>query len=754
MALTHEILFGSSLAAPFFASAVSPLAGRVKEEAAAFSGVLAAVISFILVNYFWLVYGGTVLVVDWIPSAGVRFILRLDALAYLFAVLITGIGAVILLYSHYYVKKARQRYFMYLLLFMGSMLGLVLAGDLLSLFVFWELTTISSFLLIGFDKDEPKSQSAAFKALLITGLGGLSLLASFILIGVVAGTFEIDKILRSNEIIRSSVFYLPLLLLFAGGVVSKSAQFPLHIWLPDAMVAPTPISAYLHSAAMVKAGVYLLARFVPALASVDWQALLYVVGLATSLLGGVQAICSTELKRILAYSTVSQLGLLVWAFSTAVDVGQKAGLLHIFSHALAKASLFLVVGAVSHATGVNDIRNLGGLGRKMPITATAAAISAFSLAGIPPTLGFQSKELLFETSLKNPTPATPLLLVVGSGLTFAYIIYFFAKIFMLGGFSSSVKEPVYLALPALLLALANVVMVLLPSFPLGLVYTAVYGSVSSVEFKLSAEGVSMSLASAALGLLIIRSYGRASLYVEALSSRLQPYSVDRYYGLLVGSVNKVAARFGLMVQNGSIRRYSFALLAFGVASFTPSFMLANPRLPMPASMFDMLFVGVLVGMVVMAGLAAFFKNMLYAVLSLSGNGFLLALTFMLMKAPDLAMTQIVVELVFIFFFLIVLYKIPARAIKKHKPPSSFDLLLAVAAALGSASLLNAALSNNYYPSDAYFFLDPEKVKQTGGTNIVNIILVDFRAFDTWGEITVLVLAALASYTLLRRWKHD
>lgn len=752
--LLTDFLLSISLAAPFVASAVSAMSAKGSGRAGGVAGFLAAVLSFVVVSFLWVFHGETSVVYGWVPSAGLNFVIRLDALAYLFAVLITGIGAVIMYYSIHYIEQGRSRYFAYLSLFMGSMLGLVLAGDLISLFVFWELTTVSSFLLIGFDKTEAKAQSSAFKALLITGLGGLSLLGSLILMAVAAGSYDIADILMSNEVIRASGFYGPLLMLFAVGVATKSAQFPLHIWLPDAMVAPTPISAYLHSAAMVKAGVYLLARFLPALASTDWQTIFYVFGMITTLIGSILAIRSTELKRILAYSTISQLGLLVWAFSTAVDYGQKAGLLHIISHALSKASLFLVVGAVTHATHVNDIRNLGGLWRKMPITASAAAISAISLAGLPPTLGFQSKELLFEASFKNQPPFTPFLLVVGGGLTFAYILYFFGKIFLVGKPSDDVKEPVYLAVPALFLGLMNLVAVVTPSASLGLVYSAVYGPGSFTEFKISAEGLLMSGFTAAVGLLLIRGYGKASSTAEGLVALLQPYSVDRYYGWFVGSLNRVAARVGLFVQNGSIRRYSFAFLVFAVAAFTPSFVFTNLKIPNLVTMNDWLLAGVLLGMTVMAGLATFFNNLLYAVLSLSGMGFLLALTFMLLKAPDLAMTQIVVELIFIVFFLIVVYKIPARAVKKPRPMKPIDILLAAAAAVGVTAQINASLSNTYYPSDAYFFLDPEKVKQTGGTNIVNVILVDFRAFDTWGEITVLVLAALATYTLLRRWKHD
>lgn len=718
------------------------------------AGFAAAVASFLLVTFVWLVQGETSYVVEWVHSIGLVFVLRLDALAYVFAALITGIGAVIMFYSHFYVERGRPRYFAYLSLFMASMLGLVLAGDLVSLFVFWELTTVSSFLLIGFDRSEPKAQFSAFKALLITGFGGLSLLGALILLGTVAGTYQIETILTSNEVIVSSQLYLPLLVFFALAVVTKSAQFPLHIWLPDAMVAPTPISAYLHSAAMVKAGIYLLARFVPALASSDWQIMLYVFGMVTTLVGGILAIASTELKRILAYSTVSQLGLLVWAFSTATDYGLKAGVLHIVSHALAKASLFLVVGAVTYATHEYDIRKLGGLGRQMPLTAAAAVISAFALAGLPPTIGFQSKELIFEAGMKNPSPLTPLLLLLGSGLTFAYIIHFFAKIFVTGKNNHDIKEPMYLAVPALILASATVLLFLTPSTVMGLVYTAVYGKNTFTGLNLTAEGIMMSIASAGIGLAIFKWFGNVAAFVDKTTSSLQPYSFDRLYGLVVGSINVVAARAGLLIQNGSIRRYSLAFIVFAVAAFTPSFLFTNLKIPMVTTMDEWLLAGVLLGLVVMAALAAFFNNLLYAVLSLSGMGFLLALTFMLLKAPDLAMTQIVVEIIFIVFFLIVIYKIPPRAIKKTRPLKPFDYFLAIAAAIAMAAQLNASLANTYYPSDAYFFLDPEKVKQTGGINIVNIILVDFRAFDTWGEITVLVLAALASYTLLRRWKHD
>lgn len=748
-----------ALVLPFLSALFSrPLEG-LKRRSAALLGSATGAASFMILLAVWISRGPTVATFPWVPSAGISFILRFDALAFLFSTLVTGVGSLIISYSYGYMAHEGEtpRFYAYMSLFMGSMLGLVLAGDLILLFLFWELTTLSSFLLIGFRREERRSIAAALKALLITGLGGLTLLISFLLMRFAIGSFDMAVVLSSGDLLRTRGLLAPVLLLFAVAVAAKSAQFPLHIWLPDAMVAPTPVSAYLHSAAMVKAGIYLLARFLPALVAGGWELVFIPLGTATMVLGGLQAIRSTDLKRILAYSTISQLGLLVSAFGTAILAGQEAGLFHLLNHAVMKSSLFLVAGIVTLSTGLTSIRQLGGLGRKMPLTAAACGLAALSLAGLPPLGGFLSKEVYYEAALDSGLIWLPLLAVVGGGLTFAYSLYFFSKIFLGEAKGEVGREGLSTAMPALALAVIALLIGLFPSVASGLVSSAAHAE-GEVAFapsllSLSLNPLLMSLASILIGTLILWRYEAVAEFLSRGAAALVRGTADALYEGLIGASRQVARSIALVVQNGSVRRYTGILLLFAILTLIWPLPVQTFEMPALATTRDVVLAIILVAMAIFAALAAALRRTLHAVLSLSGMGFLLATAFMLLNAPDLAMTQILVEMVILVVFLMVLYKIPFRAIQPPRRRGTLDALLSIGMVLGVTTLVALSLSAFLLPSVASYFLEVP-VELTGGRNVVNVVVTDFRAFDTLGEITVIGLASLAVYTLLRRWSGD
>ncbi len=750
-----------ALSLPFLFAVLAPLLGRLGPRVSGWVGLGAGAASFVILLVLWSAEGEVRVDLPWIPSAGIALALRLDPLSLLFGLIATGMGALIFGYSATYMARERVAgpFYLYMGLFMGAMLGLVLAGDLILLFLFWELTTITSFFLIGLEKGEERSTDAALKALLLTGLGGIALLLAFLALASVVGSFDLEQVLGAGDQVVASGLYVPILLLFVVAVLAKSAQFPFHIWLPDAMVAPTPVSAYLHSAAMVKAGIFLLVLFLPVLASDLWVLVLLPLGIGTLILGGLQAIRATDLKRILAYSTISQLGLIVSSFALATVLGQEAGLLHTLNHAVMKGALFLVAGAVIYATGMTDIRELGGLRRSMPLTAIACGLAALSLAGVPPLGGFLSKEVFFEATWETGLLWVAILGVIGGGLTFAYAWNFFARLF-LGPRRSGVAEPKALAIPALILGGLALTLGIFPGLVTGLISGALPpGEVFAPSLlRLNVSAVIMSLLSALLGLLLIWRYAGSQALLQRIARGLRRVTPNHAYGTFVGGVQGAGQRMALAIQNGSLRRYNLVLfIAVAAALLLPLIPLLQApllidiavTLPGPASLRTVVLAIVLVAMVVFALMAALLRTTLHAVLSLSGMGFLLAMAFMLLNAPDLAMTQILVELVFLVIFLIVIYKLPLRAIKSSPRRRASDLLLALGILIGITAVVSPSLAT-FDSSVAEFYLGPDLVNETGGTNVVNVVITDFRGFDTLGEISVIALASLALFTLFRR----
>ena len=725
----------------------------------------------------------------WIPQAGLFFTLRLDGLAWMFAGLVLGIGALIVMYARYYLSSedSPQRFFAYLLLFMGSMLGMVISGNLLLLVVFWELTSISSFLLIGFWTQRNDAREGARMALAITGAGGLALLGGVLLIGRIVGSYELDVVLASGELIRAHALYPAVLGLVLLGVFTKSAQFPFHFWLPHAMAAPTPVSAYLHSATMVKAGVFLLARLHPVLAGSElFFYVVSAVGATTLLLGAWYAIFQHDLKGLLAYSTISHLGLITLLFGLSTPLAVVAGLFHILNHATFKASLFMAAGIIDHETGSRDMRQLGGLFKLMPWTATLAMVAAAAMAGVPLANGFLSKELFFAEAVGARHSfafglAVPVLATLGGIFAVAYSLRFIHDVFFNGPPKDLPKPhphepPLFMKLPVALLVLWCLAVGVLPALTVGpivqLAATAMLGTAPPPYHLALWHGVNLPLLMSALALV-----GGVAFYI-ALQRRFDLH-LHHPRGL-TGRLLFNRAMAGLMsgaswlitrLENGSLQRHVAVLLGAALAAAAWPFaaaVLAGAGLPaagsrprLPADGLSLLTWALLLA--TCAALLRGHRQRLQAVVLVGVIGLVTALTFVALSAPDLALTQLSVELVSAVLLLMGLALLPPFSPKTSPETGSTaspkassrwrtgrDGLLAAAGGVGMAGLSWLVMTREHHSISGYF-LD-HALTQGGGSNVVNVILVDFRGYDTFGEITVLAIAALGVLALLDGWR--
>lgn len=708
--------------------------------------------------------------IDWLPQIGLAFGFRMDGLAWMFAWLICAIGALVVLYGAYYLapEDPPRRFFVFLLLFMGAMLGVVLADNLLLLVVFWELTSLSSFLLIGYWHQRSDAREGARMALTITGAGGLALLAGVLLIGHIAGSYELDVVLASGDAIRAHPLYLPALVLVLLGCFTKSAQFPFHFWLPHAMAAPTPVSAFLHSATMVKAGVFLLARLYPALGgSEPWFWIVTLTGLATLLVGAYLAIFKHDLKGLLAYSTISHLGLITLLFGLDEPLAMVAGVFHILNHATFKASLFMAAGIIDHETGSRDMRQLNGLWKYMPRTGALAMVAAAAMAGVPLANGFLSKEMFFaETLAKEGHGLMELLLpagaLVAAALSVAYSTRFIHDVFFNGepvGLTRTPHEPPrFMRAPVELLVVLCIAVGLAPAIVIGPILASASQAALGAplpEYHLALwHGFNAPLLMSGVAMVAgILLYFGLQRFINLHSIVHLPRGGRDIFMFLIDRVVRAATAGTRALQNGSLQRYLLLLvvLAFIAASLPfvrngPVLEWAAPRTPAGAGEVIVWAIGVLTAVATVS----VHRQRLLAVVLLGATGLVVALAFVYLSAPDLALTQVLVEVVTIVLLMLALRWLPAQSAGESGVPNAArrwrDSAVAVAVGAGVSALVWMVLQRPV-DSIAPYFLE-NTVPMGGGANAVNVIIVDFRGFDTLGEITVLGMAGLIVFAVL------
>ena len=768
--------FVASLAALFMRANARNLAASLATGAALASLSLSALL-------YPAIAAGTVVThaVTWAPSLGLDFILRVDGLTWIFLVLVCGIGVLVAIYARYYMSPDDPvpRFFSFLLAFMGSMLGIVMAGNVIQLVFFWELTSLFSFLLIGYWHRGVAAREGARMALIVTSAGGLCLLAGMLLVGRITGSYDLDVILASGDLIRSHPLYTPALFLILLGAFTKSAQFPFHFWLPHAMSAPTPVSAYLHSATMVKAGVFLLVRFWPVLSGTpEWFWLVGTAGLITLVLGAYFAMFQQDLKGVLAYSTISHLGLITLLLGMGSPLACVAAIFHIVNHATFKASLFMAAGAIDHEAGTRDLRRLGGLRRFMPITTVLAVIASAAMAGVPLLNGFLSKEMFFEETLVArwgtaldfvPTVAA----VAASAFGVTYSLRLVVGVFF-GPVPKDLprrphEPPGWMLFPIAFLVIACILVGTLPALLVGPYLHAAAVSVLGAQtptYSLAVwHGFTPALLLSTLALLgggAIYLVGRRWLARQdgpPLTGRISGKRIfERLLGLLAKTWPRRLERGfpSRRLQPQILMIILVALLAAGLAVGATRGAFVSPRWSGIDPAFALLWV---LGGVCAAGAAVLAKfHRLAALILTGGTGLVSCISFVWLSAPDLAATQLLVEVVTTILILLGLRWLPQR-IEAREPREKGlapfrrrrDAVIAIAAGLGLGILAYGVMMHPVEGSISRFFLE-RAYSEGGGRNVVNVILVDFRGFDTLGEITVLAIVALTVFALLRRFR--
>ncbi|WP_240376527.1 Na+/H+ antiporter subunit A [Bacillus piscicola] len=782
---------------PFIAAILVPF--LYKQFARIHTGWFVLIVPVLLFIYFiqyipLTANGQTVTsVFNWVPSLNLNFIAYVDGLGLLFALLITGIGSLVVLYSIYYLSKEKEalnNFYVFLLMFMGAMLGVVLSDNLIVLYTFWEITSLSSFLLISYWYEREQSRYGALKSLLITVIGGFAMLVGFVLVYKMTGTFSIQEIVASAETITGHPLFLPAMLLILLGAFTKSAQFPFHIWLPDAMEAPTPVSAYLHSATMVKAGIYLVARLSPIFAvKGEWLWLVAGFGIVTLFWGSFTAVRQTDLKGILAYSTISQLGMILSMLGVGAAAlhfdsidnnlyigATTAALFHLINHATFKGSLFMMVGIVDHETGTRDIRYLGGLMTIMPITFTVAVIGSFSMAGLPPFNGFLSKEMFFTSMVQITNLGMfnietfgvlfPVIAWIASVFTFIYSMIIVFKTFAGNMHPGLVRANIHeaplgmLISPIVLISLV----VIFGFFPNILAHSIIEPAMASIlpsllggneQFYVNIRfwhGFStelyMTIGVVVIGLLLFMSLRKwAGIY------RLFPESLsfNRLYDQLLVTTENVSTILTSWYMKGSVRQYLMYIMVFftlilTVVLFGKGAFTVNTTNLAPISIYEAVLAA---SLVIAALLTMFASTRLKAVIGLGATGYIVSLFFVIFRAPDLALTQLTIETVSVALFLLCFYHLPeiTKGAKKVRfQPGNFIISLAVGVTITLIAI--SASSSKLFDSISSFFSEASH-DLAGGDNMVNVILVDFRGFDTLFEILVLGIAAMGIYTMIR-----
>ncbi|MEX2214090.1 MAG: hydrogen gas-evolving membrane-bound hydrogenase subunit E [Phycisphaeraceae bacterium] len=766
--------------APFAAAALALIVGRWTGRRTGWLMVLSALTSFSATISLMVSGGGehqaaAGYAYEWIPGLTIHFNLLADPFGLFFAALVSGIGTLVGVYSLHYIPELPNarvgRYYAALIAFMGAMLGVSLADDLILLFVFWEVTSITSFMLIGFWYEDEKAKKGALTALQVTGLGGLAMMAGFIIVGNVTGTFSISELRESPlliaKLVTSPLFDAALILVFLGAF-TKSAQFPFHFWLPNAMVAPTPVSTYLHSATMVKAGIFLVGRMLPIFSeNAMWSPVLITIGLFTFVYTAYQAFSETDLKAILARTTLSTLGLVMFVY------GLKAAdqdVLQILNHAAYKGTLFLIVGIVEHATHTRDVRELGGLRKRMPITFIIAVLACLSMAGIPPFLGFLAKETLYAQLVYGDTFAgRPDLqwFVIGAAVLANAFIFAVALKIIFGVFCGKETEKAHHAheaekglwVPAACLVAFAVIFGLL-----GVTHiteNVMNGLSSNLNHEVHAHislipshlpPVILTIITISIGILIYQNQNGVERVQNAVK-RIIPMAQKVWDEILHGVAN-AATWYSDRWQSGSLRWYLGGILVFAAgltlwALYWSGVQLSNVAIDLD----DVPWYAIcLLVLLAAAGITvAVSRSRLQAAVAVTATGFLTSLIFVVYQSPDILLTQILIETVSTIFVLLILYFMPAW---KREPLNPFSKLVnfSIAAAVGFSMFLYVlfATSDKYRTTDnlGSDFLSAA-LPGAGGENAVNVIIVDFRAGDTSGEITVLVLVAILVYGLLR-----
>jgi multicomponent Na+:H+ antiporter subunit A len=701
---------------------------------------------------------------NWVPSLGIGLDFYLDGLSLLFTLLITGIGTLVFVYTSSYLKGHvyLDRFYAYLSLFMASMLGLVLADNIITLFIFWELTSISSFFLIGFNNDNEASRKSALTALSITGLGGLFLLTGMVTLGYVAQEYQISALAGLSAEIQGNSFYPLILIMVFIGAFTKSAQFPFHFWLPGAMKAPTPVSTYLHSATMVKAGIYLLARFTPILGNNDWwNGPLIVVGSITMVYAAIHAIFRLDLKAILAYSTISALGVLVFLIGLGSDEALLAAGVFILVHALYKATLFLVTGIIDHETGTRDVSQLSGLNKVMLPVGIAAILAAISNAGIPSTFGFIGKDLIYEATLHIGSMGyvlTGLAVITNVCLLFAG---FLAGIKPFLGplpekFSKVHLPPATMWVPPLILASLGMLFGLFPmvvdSSLIKPIVSSMTLGIPTFELKIwHGFNIILLLSLVTLGTGVgLYFIVKPSEKLFSKATRFESFSPQFAVNLLAKGFVSFSATWTNFFQNGYLRYYLITILSFlslllayrlfyGVEIYIDTSTLSE------ITLYEAIIVGIMAAAIFFT---VFSKSRLAAVASMGVVGYCFCLIFLFYSAPDLAMTQFSIDTLTVILFVLVLYNLPKYLTlsdtKDRIRDGLLSLIFGTLISILTLEVLNETVTKDitaYYAENAYLL--------GKGKNVVNVILVDFRGFDTMVEITVLAIAALGVFSLLK-----
>lgn len=730
--------------------------------------------------------------IPWVPSLGIHFSLYVDGLSLLFLLIITGIGLLVVLYSIYYMSKEREalhNFYVYLLMFMGAMLGVVLSDNVIVLYLFWELTSVSSFLLIAYWYQRKNSRYGAQKAMLITMTGGFAMLIGFLMLGHVAGTFSIREMIGALDQITASGLFVPAMLLILLGAFTKSAQFPFHIWLPDAMEAPTPISSYLHSATMVKAGIYIVARFTPIFGGeMEWFWIIVTVGMITLFWGSFMAIRQVDLKALLAYSTISQLGLVM----TLLGIGSlalngqfsdqyklfafalQAAIFHLVNHSIFKGCLFMVVGILDHETGTRDIRKLGGLMSIMPVSFTLTLIGGLSMAGLPPFSGFLSKEMFFtsvlsvSSNMATWTVLIPIAAWLASVFTFVYCLRLVFRTFT-GNYRPELLDrkpheaPLGMLIPPGILAL---LVVLVFFFPNLLANNVLEPAMHAVLPNFLPEGerfvepisawhgfqpeLFMTIGIVILGTILHKQFKR---WAEIYDNLPRKYTLNNAYEKGLQALERNSRNWTAKYMTGSLNTYLMYLFSFVIIVIGGSLLLQRTFVidwsyASPIKVYEYV-LGIAIAIV--AVYIIFVNSRVTSVIAVGAVGYLVSLFFVIFRAPDLALTQLVVETITTALFLMCFYFMPKlKAEMKRLPLNIAHLTISIGVGLTLTLVGLSAMGHKLFPSITVFFENAYEL--TGALNMVNALLVDFRAFDTMLEIVVLFTAGIGIYTLIKMRK--